>query len=158
MESFVGEVVLTEHVDVSPSHWGMCYDGAAQVFPGFGVRGLLELAGQVEITPADDAVFDEAVAGLGGLLLLFLGLGKLSGIANSDGTGEVVREFDLVELPLDGLPQGEIIDIAQDEQRLDDLPEGFQGLVERVLARIRIEPPEDVGGCVLLEFDRGDQA
>ncbi len=56
--------------------------------------------GKVEVVPTDDAVFDEAVAGLGDLLFLFFGLGELAGIADGDGAGETVGEFDLVELAL----------------------------------------------------------
>jgi hypothetical protein len=133
-------------------------DLAEQRLPGLGIVGLLDPAGEVEVIPADDAVLDEAVAGLGDLLLFLFGLGKLAGIADSHGSGEAVGQFDLVELALDGLAQVEIIDIAQDEQRLDDLPEGLERLVECVLAGIGIEPPEDVGGGVLLELDGGDEA
>ena len=39
----------------------------------------------------------------------------------------------LVELYFDGPPPVEIIDIAQDEQRLDDLPESLEGQFERDL-------------------------
>nr|WP_240686423.1 hypothetical protein [Aliiroseovarius marinus] len=102
----------------------MCGNRAPQVFSGFLIRGLFELVGEVEVVPTDDAVFDEAVAGLGDLLFLFFGLGELAGIANGDGAGEAVGEFNLVELALDGLPQTQIIDIAQNEQRFDDLAEG----------------------------------
>mgnify|MGYP003640524703 CR=1 FL=1 len=76
----------------------MCSDRATQVFSGFFIRGLFELVSEVEVVPTDDAVFDETVAGLGDLLFLFFGLGELAGIANGDGAGEAVGEFDLVEL------------------------------------------------------------
>ena len=52
----------------------MCGDRATQVFFGFLIRGPFELVGEVEVVPTDDAVFDEAVAGLGDLLFLFFGL------------------------------------------------------------------------------------
>ena len=85
-------------------------------------------------------------------------MAELAGIANGDGAGEAVGEFNLVELALDGLPQAQVIDIAQDEQRFDDLAEGFQGLIERMLSGIGIQPPEDVGRGVLLELDGGNEA
>ncbi len=54
-------------------------------------------------------------------MLFLFGLCELAGIADSNGAGEAIGEFDLVELLLDGLPQFDIIDIAQDKQRFDDL-------------------------------------
>ena len=112
----------------------MCCDCAAQVFLGLCVWGLFDLPGEIEVIPADDGVLDKPVAGLGDLLFLLFGQGEPTGIADSDGTGEPVGQFDLVELALDGLPQGEVIDIAQDEQRFDDLPEGLvSALIELVV-------------------------
>ena len=103
---------------------------------------------KIEIIPADDAVFNEPVAGLGDLLLFLFDLRALSRVANGNGAGEPIGQFDLVELLLDSLPQFQIVDIAQDEQGFDDLTERFEGLIKRVLAGIGIEPPEDIGGCV----------
>ncbi len=58
-----------------------------------------------EIVPADDAVPDQPVAGFGDFLLFLLGLGELAGIADGDGAGETVRQFDLAELHFNRLPQ-----------------------------------------------------
>ena len=98
--------------------------------------GILELTGQVEIVPANDAVLDAPVAAFGDLLLDFLGMFETARISNRDGPGETVREFDLVELLLNRLAQFDLVDIAQYEQRLDDLTEGFHRHVEAVLAGI----------------------
>lgn len=112
---------------------------------------------KIEIIPADDAVFNEPVAGLGDLLLFLFDLRELSRVANGNGACEPIGQFDLVELLLDSLPQFQIVDIAQDEQGFDDLTERFEGLIKRVLAGIGIEPPKDIGGCVLLELDSSDK-
>ena len=42
--------------------------------PGHGILDLFQLLRQVEIVPADDAVFDEPLAGFRHLLVLFLRL------------------------------------------------------------------------------------
>ena len=112
----------------------------------------------MEVVPADYAVPDQPVAGLGDLLLLPFGLRELAGIPDGDGTGEAVGEFGLAELPLDCLAQREVVCIAQDEEGLHDLAEGLEGLLERALAGMGIEAAEDVGRGVFLELDRGDQA
>ena len=51
--------------------------------------------------------------------------------------------LDLVELFLDCLPQFDVVDIALDEQGLDDLAEGLHRLVEAVLPGVRVQAPED---------------
>ena len=157
-ELVVGEVVFPEHVDVCPRHGRMGGDDASQALPCLFVTGSFELSREVEVIPADDAVLDQPVAGLRDLLLLLFGLGELARVADGDGAGEAVGQLDLVQLSLDGLPQGEVIDVAQDEQRLDDLAEGLERLVERMLAGIGIEPPEDVGRGVFLELDGCDES
>lgn len=81
-----------------------------------------ELAGQVEIVPAYDAVSDEAVAAFDNLLGFLFGMFDTAQISGRDGPGEV-REFRFVELPLDCLSQFNLIDITQDEQGFDDLAE-----------------------------------
>src|SRR5260221_611296 len=53
----------------------------------------------------------------------------------------------------DGLPKLEVIDIAQDEDRFDNLAEGLQRSVKRMLLRVGVESPEDFRGSRLLEFD-----
>ena len=81
--------------------------------------GGLELSGQVEIVPANDAVPDEAVAALGNLLGFLFGMFDTERISDRDGPGEAVREFDLVELLLDRLPQFDLVDVAQEVHRLN---------------------------------------
>jgi hypothetical protein len=55
----------------------------------FGVlsSAFFELPPQVEIVPAYDAVFDQAITGLCDFLFLLLGLGELARIANSNCAG-----------------------------------------------------------------------
>ena len=83
----------------------MC-DCAAQVFPGRGILCLFKLASEIEVVPANDAIFDEPVACLGDLLFLLFDLDEFTRVAHGDCAGEAVGEFDLVELALYGLAQG----------------------------------------------------
>ena len=101
--------------------------------PLLGAPGGLKLAGQEEIVPADDAVPDEAVAALGDLLGFLFGMFDAARVSGRDGPGEAAREFDLAELFLDRLPQLDLVDVEQDEHRLDDLAEGLHRGVEPVL-------------------------
>jgi len=110
------------------------------------------------MVPADDGVPDQPVAGFRDLLFLLFGPGVFAGVSDGHGAGETVGQFDLVELFLDGLPWSRIVDVAQDEEGLDDLPEGLQGLIQGMLPRVRVQPPKDVRGGVLLEFDGGHKA
>jgi len=64
---------------------------AQQVFFGYRVCGFFDLACQVEIVPADDAVFDQAVAGLCDLLFFLFGLRELAGIADGNRAREGVE-------------------------------------------------------------------
>ena len=48
------------------------------IFFGVSSRAFFELPTQVEIVPAYDAVFNQAIAGLGDFLFLLLGLGELA--------------------------------------------------------------------------------
>ena len=62
----------------------------------------------------------------------------------SDGYGplKLLRVLYLIELLFDGLPKLEVIDIAQDEDRLDNLAEGLQRSVKGMLLRVGVESPE----------------
>ena len=71
-------------------------DCPAQIFLGLVIWCLFELAREVEIIPADDGVFDQAIAGLGYLQFFFLDLRELTRIAYGDSTGEAVGQFHLV--------------------------------------------------------------
>ncbi len=85
------------------------------MLPVFVCFCLFEFLGQVEIVPADDGVFDEAVAALGNFLLLLFGLGIFPWIADSYGSCELVCQFDFVELLFDSLSQFKFIKITQNE-------------------------------------------
>ena len=135
----------------------MIADEAAQIFFGLFIGGFFELAGKIEVIPANDTIFDEAVAGFCDFLLFLFRLCELTWISDSDGAGEFIGKLYLVELLLDGLPQIETIDISQDKQGFDDLAKGLERLVERVLAGIGVEASEDVRGRVFLELDGGDK-
>ena len=82
--------------------------------PGVAQGGELVL--EVEVVPADDAVLDQPVARLGDLLILLLGLQEFPRVADRHVTGEAVGQLDPAELLLDGLPQGQIIEIAENKQ------------------------------------------
>ena len=49
-----------------------------------------EFLRQIEIIPADDAVFDEPFARFGHLLIVFLGLQKLAWVADGHGAREAM--------------------------------------------------------------------
>ena len=114
---FVGEVILAEHVDVSPYHGRVLFDRLEQVFACFGVWRIPELAGEIEIVPANNAILDQPVAGLCDFLLFFFYLGELTRITDSDCAGKAICHFDFVELLLDRLAQREITNIAQDDEQ-----------------------------------------
>ena len=78
-------------------------DQLQQVFSGLDVWCLLELSGEVEVVPADDAVFDQSIAGLGDFLLFLFGLGEPTRISDGDCAGEAVGQLYLVELFFNGL-------------------------------------------------------
>ncbi|MFS4583664.1 helix-turn-helix domain-containing protein [Phaeobacter sp. C3_T13_0] len=53
-------------------------------------------------------------------------MGVFARISDSHGAGETIGKFDLVELLLNGLPEREIVDVAQYEEGFDDLSEGLE--------------------------------
>jgi hypothetical protein len=94
-------------------------------------------------------IFDQPFAALRESLLLLFGLKKLARVAHRDRPGEAVRMLDLVELALDRLAQFHLIDVAQNEQRFNDLAERFERPVQCVLLRVEIEAAENLrGGCL----------
>jgi len=84
-------------------------------------------------------------------------LGKFARVSDGDRAHKSVGPFDLVELIFDGLTQRQVVNVAQDEQGFDDLSGGLESLIQGVLSGVGVEPPEDVGGCVLIELYRGNQ-
>jgi len=66
--------------------------------------------------------------------------------------------FDSIENSFDGYTQRRLVDHTQDKMTLEYLPEGFDGLIESVLFRVGVEPPKEIGGGRLLEFNRHDEA
>src|ERR1700724_1690209 len=123
-----------------------------------GVIHLRQLLGYVEIVPADDAVLDKPIARFGHFLFLFFRLQKLTRIPYRHRPRETVYMFDSIEHSFDGDTQRRLVDHTQDEMTLQYLSEGFEGLIESVLFRVGVEPPKEIGGGRLLEFDRGDEA
>ena len=59
---------------MGPSHGGMCSDGMHQMPSPFGIVDPNQFGREVKVVPADDAVFDEAIAGLGDFLLFLFGM------------------------------------------------------------------------------------
>jgi len=55
------------------------------------------------------------------------------------GAGQAVGQLNLVQLSLDGPSQARIVDVARDEQRLDDLSERPERPVKRMLAGLGTE-------------------
>ena len=66
--------------------------------------------------------------------------------------------FDPVKHPFDGHTQRRLVDHTQDEMTLQYLSEGFEGLIQSVLFRVGVEPPEQIRCGRLLEFDRDDES
>lgn len=152
----VGEIVFAEQIDVTPGHGGVNIDGEEKFLPLSRVR-LSQAHLEIEIVPADDGVFDKPVAGFGDLLVVLVDVGKLTRVADGDGAREAIGQLDLVQLRFDRHAQGDIVNILQDEEGLDDPAEGFERGVEGVLLGVGIQPPENLGGRGLLQFDGEDQ-
>ena len=88
------------------------------------ILDLGELLRQVLVIPADDAILDEPFAGLGHLLVFFLSLQKFSRAADRDGASEAVHMLNAVENFLDRHAQHRLVDVAQDEQTLEEMARG----------------------------------
>jgi hypothetical protein len=123
-----------------------------------GVGGLGDLLRRVEVVPEDDRVLDQPLASLGHLLVRLLGLVQLPPVADRDRPREAVGALDLVELTFDGLTQLDVVDVAQEEDRLEDLAERLQRSIEGMLLRVRVQAAEQVRGGGLLEPDRRDES
>ncbi|MEP1613516.1 MAG: hypothetical protein ABJL72_16555 [Roseobacter sp.] len=142
---------------MAPADEGVGFDDFYEFGTGFMVCGAFEFSREVKRVPTDNAVFNQPVAGFGDFLVFFTYMDELTRAADNDGTGEAVRELNFVELLFDRLAQADIGNVAQNEQRFDDLPESLGCLVERMLTRIRIEPTEYVRGSIFFKFDGCDQ-
>lgn len=66
---------------------------------------LFDLAGEVEIIPTDDAIFDETVAAFRDFLLFFFRLHEFTRVADGDGAGKFIGQLNLVELFFNCLSQ-----------------------------------------------------
>ena len=130
----------------------------AEILPASPVVDLCESLRQIEIAPADDAVFDEPLARFGHLLLVFFALQKLAWVADGHGAREAMHMLDAVEHLLDGRAQLRLVDEPQDEETFRDLPEGLERLIQGVLFRVGVEPAKDIRGSRFLQFDGGDKA
>lgn len=157
LKYFIGEIVFAQHVDMGPSDRGMGGYCFQQFFSRLDIFRLAQLAGQVEIIPTNNAVFDNTVTSLGDFLIFLCSLGIFPCISDRDCACEPVCQFDFVELRLDGLAKFKIIDVSQDKEGLHNLPKGLHGFIKTVLARIRIQPPKDVRCRCFLELYGGHQ-
>ena len=132
-EAFVGEVVLAEPVDVAPDDHGVAADRVNERLLVGRIGERLEPVLEVQVVPANDGVLDEPVATFGDLSALLVGLLELAGVADGDVASEAMGELDAAQLLLDRLTQVDLVNVAQHEQRLDDLPERLERAVELVL-------------------------
>ena len=66
--------------------------------------------------------------------------------------------LDAVEDLFNGHAQRRLVDHAQNEQTVQGLPEGLQGLVQAVLLEVGIESTENIRCGRFLKFNRGDEA
>ena len=106
-------------------------------------RGLVEAMLEQQVIPTNDGILDEAVAGLGDLLLLLVSSAEFTGVADGDRASESIPEFDPVEQVLDRHAQFNVINVTQDEHGLDDPAERLDRGIKAVLPGIGIQPPED---------------
>jgi hypothetical protein len=96
--------------------------------------GLVEAMLEQQVIPTNDGIRDEAVAGLGDLLLLLVSGAELTRIADGDRAGEPIAKFDPVEQVFDLHAQFDIINVAQDEHGFDDPAERLESGVKAVLS------------------------
>lgn len=99
LQPVLREIVLAKQVDVSPCHERLERDHFQDFVSLFRRFGGFHQATQVEVVPADDAVLHQAVAALGDLLVLLVGMFETAWVSDRDSPGEAAREPGLVELP-----------------------------------------------------------
>jgi hypothetical protein len=109
-------------------------DGLQQFLPFGWIIDLGEFLRQVQVIPADDAILDEPFAGLGHLLVLLFRLQEFTRVADRDRAGEAVHMLDAVEDFFDRHAQHRLVDVAQDEQTLQGLAEGLEGLAAGIVS------------------------
>ena len=80
--------------------------------------GLAEAMLKQQVIPANNGILDEAVAGFGNLLLLFVSGAKFTWVANGDRAREAITEFDPVEQILDRRAQFDIINVTETSVRV----------------------------------------
>ena len=76
----------------------------------------------------------------------------------SDGVGQAVGAFALVELLLDALAQFDLVDVAQQKLGFNQPAQLFQGPVKRVLAGLGVEAAEQTRGLAVTQLQGDDQA
>ena len=127
------------------------------------LKGINSIACREQITVKCSArwyyaVPDQSIAAFCNLLIGLVSLFQTIWVSDRNSAGEPVRQFDFVQLLLNGLAQFELVDVVQDEHRLDDLAEILHRLIEAMLVRIGIQTAENARCRCLFELDRNDQA
>src|ERR1700761_1727271 len=110
-----------------------------------------------QVILTNDGILDEAVAGLGDLLLFLVSGAEFTRVANSDRASESISEFDPVEQVLDRHAQFDIINVTQDEHGLNDPAKCLERRIETVLPGVGIQPPEDVRCGAFFQFNGSDE-
>ena len=136
----------------------MSFDDVQQPFALFLGFCQCNFLRQVKVISAYYAVPDHSIAAFCNLLIGLVSVFQTIWISDRNGAGEPVRQFDFVQLLLNGLAQFDLVDVVQDEHRLDDLAESLHRLIEAMLVRIGIQAAENARCRCLFEFDRNDQA
>ena len=98
---------------------------------------------RVEIIPADDAVFDEPLAGFGHLLVFFRGLQEFPWVGHRDGAREAVYMLNPIQLLFDGLPQHGSSMAWRINSDFGICPNAFSP-IEGVLFRVGVQPAEQI--------------
>src|SRR5262249_47176200 len=115
------EIVFAQEVQMLPRHHGAVLDGLEKGRALFSIRGVGELLRDIQIIPSHDAIVDKSFPTSDDLLLVLFGLQKLAGIAYRHRAGKAMGQLNLIELPFNRLAQRDVVNVAQDEERLEDL-------------------------------------
>lgn len=108
-----------------PRHRGAVRQCLQKFFPLQRVVDFSEFLRQIEVIPADDAVFDEPLARFGHLLIVFLALQELAWVADGHGAREAMHMLNAVEHLLDGHAQLRLVDEPQDEETFGICPKAL---------------------------------